>query len=155
MPYEQDESGQWWYVAQNYRSRAYPSTCEECGATFYARRSDRIRFCSRRSGQLGERHPHWKGGRHLQKGYVLVLVADDHLAAPMRDLRGYVPEHRMLMAVALGRALGPRETVHHINGDKTDNRLQNLELRLGPHGPGVRYQCAACGSLDINSVALG
>lgn len=154
MPYEADETGQWWYVARNYRSRAYPQSCAACGASFYARRTDHIRFCSRRCGQLRERHPHWKGGRRIQKGYVLFLAADDHLVAPMRDRGGYVPEHRAVMARALGRPLRGNETVHHINGVKTDNRLENLELRQRQHGPGARFQCSDCGSINVEAVAL-
>ena len=142
MPYEADESGQWWYVARNYRSRAYPQSCAACGATFYARRTDHIRFWSRRCGQLRERHPHWKGGRHIQKGYLLVLVADDDLVAPMRDRCGYVPEHRAVMARALGRLLRGSETVHRINGVETDNRLENLEFRCGSMDRGARFQCS-------------
>lgn len=38
-------------------------------------------------------------------------------------------EHRYVMEQYLGRKLGPNEVVHHINGDKRDNRVENLEIR--------------------------
>lgn len=98
----------------------------------------------------GERDVKWRGGRQTTSyGYVYVYLPPDHAFAEMRTSKGYVLEHRLVMAQNLGRPLTSKETVHHINGVRDDNRLENLQLRSGHHGPGSRYACLECGSHNV------
>lgn len=94
----------------------------------------------------GSLHPTWRGGRTVADGYVKAWVDPDDPLRCMAGTGGYALEHRLVMARALGRPLSEHETVHHINGDRADNRLSNLQLRFGKHGKGVSMVCAKCGS---------
>lgn len=72
------------------------------------------------------RHPRWQHGRLVNaEGYVLVRVGIEH---PLADPNGYAYEH-LVVWIAAGRARpGPSDLLHHRNDDKTDNRIENLEL---------------------------
>ena len=78
-------------------------------------------------------------------GYVTIYRPDHPDAA----VNGYVSEHRLVMEEALGRRLTADESVHHRNGDKTDNRPENLELRARSHGPGQAIPDLVEHALDI------
>jgi hypothetical protein len=83
------------------------------------------RFKTGHNSHIPEIHASWKGGKIVNtQGYVLIHQPNH----PFCDSDGYVREHRLVMEEHLGRILEPNEVVHHINGNKSDNRLENLQL---------------------------
>jgi len=104
--------------------RKHPLVCvvDECG-----RHSDRGGFCSmhyarlKKRGDVGSPDPERPQpvGWHHKDGYLIV-------SAPGRKRQ--ILAHRLVMSEHIGRELLPHENVHHINGDRLDNRIENLEL---------------------------
>ena len=85
-------------------------------------------------GSKGAKNPAWKGGvtyfkrkgKYANQSIKYVRCPAEFATMARKD--GYVMQHRLTVAKAMGRALTRTECVHHINHDATDNRLENLML---------------------------
>lgn len=113
-----------------------------CGAKLIRKRFSKLHPKSYVRGHQfkGKLNYNWKSGRYTatESGYVFV---NDKIH-PNADRRGYVREHIKIMTEFIGRALCEGEVVHHKNGNKQDNRIENLELmkledHLSLHHKGV------------------
>jgi len=88
----------------------------------------------KRKGNVGAKNPAWKGGLTYFKrkgkyaNQSIKYVRCPKRFASMSRKDGYVMEHRLLVAMEMGRPLLRTECVHHINHDATDNRIENLML---------------------------
>ena len=119
---------------------------EVCG---YSLQSGNTKSCGcARRERVGELSSQWKGGRHKVKksGYVLLTNPEfpgkSINGAPSGRLRAtwHTFEHVVVMSQHLGRPLLSHEEVHHKNGIKDDNRLDNLELWSKSQPPGQRVE---------------
>ncbi len=119
-----------WAFVQLTRQKAFTGLCRDCWKSIYLVK--------------GEKNVNWRGGRKVIKtGYVKVRLLPTDFFYPMVAQDGYVLEHRLVVARALGRCLHRWEIVHHKHikypagsaEDKQDNRYpENLQLTMDlPH----------------------
>jgi len=95
-----------------------------------------------------ENSPRWKGGSINRHGYVYIRMYQEDPFFPMATHQkrggGEILEHRLIMARHLNRMLTRKEHVHHKNGDKKDNRLENLELVSPANHSLYDVMCSHC-----------
>lgn len=107
-------------------------TCEHCGREYAKRPSlaywqfEKQRYCSRRCRGLAE-NPRVPDAE-FKASYRQVKLTDGRK----------INEHRWVMEQHIGHRLLPTEHVHHINENKLDNRIENLEL-VTPAEHGMRH----------------
>lgn len=77
-----------------------------------------------------------KGWWKTSTGYILIYKPDH----PNANCNGCVFQHVYVMSESIGRSVKKQETVHHINGQRDDNRIENLELWSCSHPYGQRVE---------------
>lgn len=88
----------------------------------------------------GKDNPNWQGGVFVDaKGYRCL---SNHKGKQVR-------EHRVIMEEFLGRKLFVDENVHHKNGNKADNRIENLELWATNQPAGQRVEDKVVYAIEI------
>ncbi len=110
------------------KGKSLSARCQSCGASMPEKLEAARKVCLNRRGSL---HPSWKGGKTKNNnGYISVWLSEDNFFYSMAGKGGRVMEHRLVMAQHLGRNLHRWEVVHHRNGIRDDNRIENLQLLM-------------------------
>lgn len=120
----------YWITTRN----APSSYCRPCTRSYAAVKKRAARGLPP-DAVLRIREPKPAGHSYLHHGYRLVKQPGHHRA----DKYGYVYEHIVIAEKKYGIQITRDFTVHHKNANRSDNRLDNLELRIGVHGKGGDY----------------
>ena len=85
---------------------------------------------NRRHGEPGE------AGRERKPAAEKIINSSGYVRVNLGTANENILEHRLVMQEHLGRELAADEYVHHRNGVRTDNRIENLELKSSYHAKG-------------------
>lgn len=118
-------------VGKNDRGKYVYTACQDCGIyrwiPYKNYKKGKAKFC-KKCCYKGSRSYMWKGGTAIDNGYIIIKIYPNNSFYEMANASGYIREHRLIIAKHLNRCLKSTEIVHHKNGIKTDNKLENLEL---------------------------
>lgn len=95
-------------------------------------------FCSTncyKEYRKGNNHPLYKGGRWITSDGYIRIIKSKH---PEADKSGCILEHRYLVEKKIGRYLKYGEVVHHIDGDRQNNNIDNLML-FNNHSEHIKF----------------
>lgn len=111
-------------MAVRYQFGRWNEFVEACGFDTYKPYLSELAQQNRNKAKRGKRSTNWKGGRQKNNGYINIWNPEH----PNAGKNGYVAEHRMIMSNYLGRPLKREENIHHVDGDRANNDIDNLEL---------------------------
>lgn len=87
------------------------------------RKTDEAEYRNRSEAKSGEKSNWWNGGVSMTKAGYKKVLQPKH---PKADNRGYVMEHILVWEQETGVSIPPNCCIHHLNGNKSDNRIENL-----------------------------
>jgi hypothetical protein len=102
-------------------------------------------FCEKISrAKQGSAHPRWKGERRVSEGYVIFYLGPKY----------YKKQARIKAEKAIGRKLKSNEIVHHINGNRSDDRNSNLLICTNKYHAWLHGRMKKCVDNNFKEVIL-